>query len=482
MLARLAPSALAVAALLHAAAAAAAPIELVQQRRNYALFDDVDGTIEHANWFSRTSFFAAYRDLEAGFFAAHPDDSQFIVLFSTFPLVQGVGAFYQSLSNDVQGIGYEHAAEIDAIIPAPFFDDTPDNQVTGFLHLNDWRNYVLPGGVLDESWLSLIVGQELGHAWLSFVRFLDGGQPSTAMLGRALAHWSFYLHTGGSPVQGHDWQDNGDGTFTATRRDLYQFSDLDLYLMGLLPPEEVAPWFLIEDPTDCVDSSLPDKACAPPDAFQFKAETYTVSGKRRDLTIADVVGFEGPRVPAHPDAPTDFDVSFIVLKRQGEVLCDDELEQIEAIVERSVSLWSEQTRGLSELRNRTAAARPVPAGPSCGGDTTTGGETSGGGSTSSDPAETSAGSGTTAGQGDSTSDSGATSAGADADAGCACWAGTRVPALLDLSWLALAGIARRRRLTAQAGAAARSGTTPWSTAADSCRRRDTSPSTAASSS
>ena len=448
---RLAP-ALALVALAAAQVAHAAPIELVEQRRNYMLFDDVDGTIENANWFSRDPFFVAYRDLESGFFAVHPDDSQFIILFSTFSLVQGVGAFYQSLSNDIQGIGYEHAAAIDTIIPEPFFDDTPDNQVTGFLHLNDWRNFVLPGDVLDESWISLIIGQELGHAWLSFVRFLDDGQPSTAMLGRALAHWSFYLHTGGSPVQGHDWTDNGDGTFTAKKLDVFKFSDLDLYLMGLLPPDEVAPWFLIEEPTNCIDSAQPNMECAPADAFQFKAESYTVSGTRRDLTIDDVIEFEGPRVPAFGDAPKDFDVSFIVLKRKGEVLCDDELELLEALVERSISMWNEQTRGVSKLNPRTATARPVPAGQSCDG-TTTGDPSTTGGSGESDTGtatgsatDSAATSGTSAtSDAGLTSDTGATSGGAGADDGSGCACTTAGGAADGLPLLLAAPLLGRRR-------------------------------------
>jgi hypothetical protein len=73
-------------------------------------------------------FYEGYNAIEEGFLAVHPDDSQFIVVYSTFKLTAGVGAFYQSLSNDVAGIGYKQAAEIDAVIPAEFFDDTPNSQ------------------------------------------------------------------------------------------------------------------------------------------------------------------------------------------------------------------------------------------------------------------------------------------------------------------------------------------------------------------
>lgn len=446
---------------LSASESAAAPIELVEKRRNYWIYDDVDGSVEHANWFSREPFFVGFRAVEDGYLATHADDSQFLVVYSTFSLVQGVGAFYQSLENSVEGIGYQHAADIDAIIPAPYFDDTPNSQLFGFMHMNDWQNFVLPELIgLDETWISLVFGQELGHAWLSFVRFFDGGEPSLALLGRQLAHWNFYLHTGGSPIQGHDWIDNEDGTFTAVKHDTFQYSDLDLYLMGLMAPEEVEPWFLIEDPHDCVDSNLEGKACAPPDAFLFQADAYTVSGTRRDFTIDDIIAFEGPRVPAYPEAPNNFDVSFLLIKRPGEVLCDDELEAIEAVIERSIEMWLEQVRGRATLTNKTAS-ESAPPGVACDpGETTSGGsetETeSGSGSTST----TSSGEGTTgdpATTGDAgttgTSDgdpSATTSGGEDVDpAGCACASGRgpdeRAPGILALAGLGLGLAGRRRR-------------------------------------
>ncbi|MEZ4449432.1 MAG: MYXO-CTERM sorting domain-containing protein [Nannocystaceae bacterium] len=443
---------------LTAVESAAAPIELVDKRRNYWVYDDVDGSVEHANWFSRDPFFVGWHAIEDGYLATHADDSQFVVIYSTFKLVQGVGAFYQSLENDVHGIGYELAADIDAIIPAPYFDDTPKSQIFGFLHMNDWHNFLLPGLTgLDETWISLVFGQELGHAWLSFVRFYDDQQQvSTSMLGRALAHWSFYLHTGGSPIQGHDWVDNGDGTFTAQKHDAFQYSDLDLYLMGLMPADEVEPWFLIEDPHDCIDSAKDDKSCAPADAFQFQADSYTVSGTRRDLTIKQVLDFEGPRVPAYPDAPNKFDISFLLIKRPDEVLCDDELEAIEAVVERSIEMWVDQTRGRATLTNRTASDSARP-GVSCSPTETTGGETTGsettGGTTSSTTGDatttTDAGTSTSTGATSSEETDSATSSSTGGEiepGGCACRsdAGARSSGLLALVGLLALGRRRRR--------------------------------------
>lgn len=431
----------------------AAPIEFVEQRRNYMIFDDVDGSVEHANWFARDPFYAGYYAVEDGFLKAHPDDSQFLVIYSTFSLVKGVGAFYQSLANDVAGIGYKQAAELDPVIPAEFFDDTPNSQFIGVLHMNDWRNFVQPDNVtINDEWISLVFGQELGHAWLAFVHADLPGSPVDAMLGRARAHWSFYLNSGGSPVEGHKWTDNGDGTFTAAKLDKYQFSDLDLYLMGLMSPDEVQPWFLIEDPHDCVDSALPDKACAPADGFRFQAPQYTVRGTRRDITIQDVLAAEGPRVPAYPDAPNQFSLSFVLIKRPGETLCDAELAAIDEVIDRSLQQWVDQTRGRASLINRTHVDDALDPGPACidegssGGDTDsdagTGGSSGGDVPTTGGPApdpDTSS-TGTSSGGGPEATGDPAQ----DDDAGCGCRQSPASPWLLGLGLLPLTRRRRRR--------------------------------------
>jgi MYXO-CTERM domain-containing protein len=294
--------------------------------------------------------------------------------------------------------------------------------------------------------ISLIFGQELGHAWGSFVYYSqDGGPSATNLLGRSNAHWSFYLDSGGSPMQGHEWVDNGDGTFTAHKTDVYAYSDLDLYLMGLLPAQDVAPWFVLEDPYDCFDAASGDGVCAPPTGFQFEADTYTVGATRRDVAIEDVIAVEGPRVPAWPEAPTEFDVSFLLIKRPGEVLDDGELAAIDGIVLRSIELFELQTRGLGRVINRTASEDP-------GGSDSGGVDESGGGETAGSSAGSDAGA-TTGDGGDGDTSGGATGEGttsddagqSDGEGGCACAAGAgRGTAWAGVLLLGVAGLRRRR--------------------------------------
>lgn len=413
--------------------ASAAPIELVEQREQFLLMRDFEGGLATANWFARDPFLEAFGEVEGGLLAVHPDDSQFIVMFTTFKLPAGIGALYQSVANDVEGIGYEHIAELDAVIPQAIFDDTPDSQVIGFLHMNEWTQYLGedPGGVNDRL-ISLIFGQELGHAWLAFPHYLDAeGTDRSDILGRADAHWSFYLNSGGSPVEGHAWTDNRDGTFTAVKQDFYTFSDLDLYLMGLLPPQDVAPFFIIDDPHDCIDAASEDGSCAPPEAFRFQADQYRVSGTRRDLTVDDVIAAQGARLPAFPDAPTEYDVSFILVLGPGDVLDEGELALVDAIVERSIEVFNEQTRGLASVVNRTAAP-DTDDDDDDGTDTDTGVDPDAGGIETDDAA---ADDGDTDGPG----------ADDDDDDGCSCRVPTRNDAPRWSGLLVLAGVAALRR-------------------------------------
>ena len=439
------------------ASATAAPIEFVEASESFWLFDDIDNTVEFGNFFTRDPFLAAYGAVEEGFLAEHPDDSQFLVIYTTWSLPGGIGALYQAVANDVEGIGYEHIAPLDAVIPEPIFDDTPNSQVQGFLHMNRWSNYVGkdPGGT-DDQRISLVFGQELGHAWLAFVHIDTPAAGPRALLGRSDAHWSFYLDTNHSPIEGHAWTDNGDGTFTATKTDFFEFSDLDLYLMGLIPAEEVEPFFLITDPFNCIDSALENGECAPPNAHQFQADTYTVSGTRVDLTVDDVLASEGARDPAWPDAPDSYDVSFLLIKRPDEELGPEQLAQIDTIVDRSVEIFNAQTRGLAEVVNRTAAEGP-PGGDSSGSDG--GSDGSGGSSGDASTSGTSAsGSGTGAGMSASAGMTGAPadtdtggSGSGDGDGGCGCRT-TPSPALPWLLCLLLFG---RRRLAGRRRALAR---------------------------
>src|SRR6185503_6446017 len=155
------------------------------------------------------------------------------------------------------------------------------------------------------------------HRWGSFVKFkLPDGSLSDGLLGKDNAHWSYLLDTDGSVQYGAEWKDNGNGTFTSNAVRTF-YSPLDLYLMGFYKPEEVPPFFLIENPAI--------------DKHQVNTENVTISGTRRAVSINDVIAAEGPRVPAADKAQKEFRIGFIFLTGVNEAVSDQQIAALNNI-------------------------------------------------------------------------------------------------------------------------------------------------------
>ena len=87
--------------------------------------------------------------------------------------------------------------------------------------------------VNGENTAMSLVAHETGHRWGARLRFRDGGGTSDALLGRQLAHWSFFADSDASVLEGNEIQDQG-GSFRTLAPDL-RYSPFDLYAMGALP-------------------------------------------------------------------------------------------------------------------------------------------------------------------------------------------------------------------------------------------------------
>lgn len=137
-----------------------------------------------------------------------------------------------------------------------------------------------------------IWGQETGHRFMAFMDVRDPrtGRPTDLLLGRDCAHFDWFVDTQASVQDGLAWTDNRNGTFSWTDRTL-RYGNLDLYGMGLMPGDELPPFFAIVDVQNYARPS-----CADWNAGRVPTQ-QTVSGTRLDLGIDDVVAANGPRVP-----------------------------------------------------------------------------------------------------------------------------------------------------------------------------------------
>ncbi len=170
------------------------------------------------------------------------------------------------------------------------------------------------------------IGHEMGHRWAAFVDAKVGNE--TIPLGPV--HWDMGLQarvpfpyvrpTEASIMGGGVWQDNFDGTFTQLDDNYYVpatgYSYLDLYLMGLLSPEEVPNFFILRH-LQYVGKDANEHRI-------FKAE-------RTKVTIQDVIAAEGPRVPDVNHSQRQFNTGMVMVVQHGMKPSKELIDETEGI-------------------------------------------------------------------------------------------------------------------------------------------------------
>lgn len=123
---------------------------------------------------------------------------------------------------------------------------------------------------------------ETAHQWGANLDYIDenGEKQWDLRYAENNVHWNA-LNLGYGAIGGVIWTDNKDGTFTmkeiATNEDRKKmFTDIDLYVMGLLPKEKIKPIELIV--TD-----------------EERYPGWTVSGYKKIITIDQIIAAEGER-------------------------------------------------------------------------------------------------------------------------------------------------------------------------------------------
>ena len=253
------------------------------------------------------------------FYETHDDAYEFLVVFTTFDFdLDGAFAFEVNIANDVTGIGP---------LGDPAVFDSASNfgssRLESFLNMGNLQKYPSDPETMFlrsvDSTLNLL-GQEAGHRFLTYARWDDpeGSEPSTTLLGRDLQHWSFFFNTDASVLEGNRIRDNGDGTFTTTGA-VERYSDLDQYLMGLLPPEEVTGSFLVKDSISAFTASR---------APQLNAN---FSGRRANVTIDQIISANGPRIPNAVVAPKNFNFAFLLVVPRNTTPSTEQVAKLDRI-------------------------------------------------------------------------------------------------------------------------------------------------------
>lgn len=255
-------------------------------------------------------------------------------------------AFYQPMANDIRGIGY------DSVTPSERFDLSRDTRIEGYIFMN----YV---GYWQENPASgrYVFNQELGHRWGSFINIDHEEIGNKELLGRDDAHWSFWYHTPNSPMEGNTWVDQGDGTWRTDHQASSTYSDLDLYLMGLIGPEEVDTQTLLQpvgaaadmDPGTtpiyfaCVESG---RGCR-----DLSTEAVAV-----EFSVDDVIAAEGERSPTADESPRRFRMATVVLVLLGDELTPEVLDGVNDVRRQFEKDWEEDVGGRADLDTSLGAS------------------------------------------------------------------------------------------------------------------------------
>ena len=259
------------------------------------------------------------------FYETHADAFDQLVFWTDSPVIEDAFAFETTVQNAITGIGQEvfdaapilgSAGVLQSVVNmdrVSKYGDTPSAKLFGEMS---------PLGILAH---------ETGHRWLARLMFRNADRTvSDQLLGRQLAHWSFFMDSDGSVMEGNEIEDQRGGVFrTAAAPERY--SRLDMYAMGLATEAEVAPWFFIDSPVSTRTRETPPSA------------GVTINGTRRDVLIQDVIAALGPRVPSAGDSPRVHRQAFVFIRRTGASPDPQDLTRLRRIREQWPAFFTRAT-------------------------------------------------------------------------------------------------------------------------------------------
>jgi hypothetical protein len=250
------------------------------------------------------------------FYRSHNDNYDQLVLWSDAPVITDAFAYETTVKNEIRGIGVDtydlasdfgSAGRLRSLVVMDWLGKYPDNPAQKFLGENNTVS---------------VLGQECGHRWLAFLEFRDrNGQRSQALLGRDLAHWSFFFDSDASVMEGNDIEDLTGGSFKTVAA-VQRYSRLDQYAMGLLSASDVGGFFYVENPTNM--SSSRTNVSAPEVGITF-------NGTRRDVLMQDVTAIQGDRVPSPVDSAKVHRQAFVYLVSSGKTADSGQVSKLDTI-------------------------------------------------------------------------------------------------------------------------------------------------------
>jgi hypothetical protein len=186
-----------------------------------------------------------------------------------------------------------------------------------------------------------LLAHEVGHRFLARARVVHPGAAGDVLLGRQSSHWSFFVDTDASFLEGNEILEESEGRFR-TMETVSRYSRLDLYLMGLADASEVAPFFIVAEPSASVFGEPLDNESSP-------REGVVITGTRTDVTIDEVILALGERRPRAGEAQSTFRHAWVLLSRPGEPPTSEEISQLHEARNAFLGFFNEKTLGRGHI-------------------------------------------------------------------------------------------------------------------------------------
>ncbi len=271
------------------------------------------------------------------FYETHSDGYDQLVLWTDVAVTEDAFAFETTIANEIRGVGLDvfdqsrafgSAGRLRSVVMMDTLGKYPADPHTRFLGENNTVS---------------LLGQESGHRWLAFLKFLDhNGQESEELLGRDEAHWSFFMDSDASVMEGNDIEDLGGGAFR-TAATVQRYSRLDQYAMGYVTESQVPAFFYVEGPSNVVPSR--EREDAPRTGVTF-------NGTKRTVLIQDVVAVMGSRQPSAGQAPRIHRQAFIFVLSNGRTLDHAQTDKIDLFRRQWGTFFERAVEGRARIESR----------------------------------------------------------------------------------------------------------------------------------
>ncbi len=259
----------------------------------------------------------AMDEVGLAFYAQHPDDYDFIVVYTEGDVAE-LGAFAYAVQYETGGIGFGSGG-------APWISPADVGSAGRLLQLSFMNTPKLYAGEPDDA---SIVVHETTHHWSAYIELPGTPAPGYLLDEGYGGHWNIHAHTGGPSATGYgDVVDLGDGRFQYTVMYPLQLSPLELYLAGLIPPDEVPPMFYVQGGHDYEPAMPPYGGAWTQGSYSMDA---SYAGTRVDFTVQDVIAGNGVRTPAFGAAQTDFRFAFVLVCTDATACDPTDLALVEA--------------------------------------------------------------------------------------------------------------------------------------------------------